>query len=61
MLQYVIHKSDEDNLDRAKASFVAGLSDKNNMNKMHSQIKEYSTIKEIMERNSEYIRATEDS
>lgn len=46
---------------KIKSNYLAGVGDNNNIQNMQNRIKEYSTIKHIMERNSDYIRLSEES
>jgi|LauGreDrversion4_2_1035121.scaffolds.fasta_scaffold52683_2 hypothetical protein len=59
LVNFIMDKSEEPGGDRSR--FVADLAEKNSINLMHSKVKEYTVIKDIMERNSEYIRPSEES
>jgi hypothetical protein len=47
---------DDEKLYKIKSNYLAGVSNNDNILIMHNNIKEYSTIKHIMERNSDYIK-----
>lgn len=59
LVNFVMDRSEAPGGDRSK--FVAGLAEQNSVSQMHSQVKEYTVIKDILDRNSDYIRPTEES
>ena len=52
---------DDEKIYHIKSNYLAGVADNNNIQNMQNRIKEYSTIKHIMERNSDYIRVSDES
>lgn len=52
---------DDEKMYNIKSNYLAGVGENNNILNMQNQIKEYSTIKHIMDRNADVIRVSDDS